>query len=736
MENLSGEQTSEQNQQASAQSTRTRLPPTAEQLAQFAASYNETKQKSKASEPFSKEEEAPARRMDAPQSTGIRNQRSLAITAADQIQSALPALSGSSQEQSTADANPSDDNHIQPMASALSTNPDLREQLREEIRKEVRKEFELLCESRLAKRTAEVEAYWRAKREERTKEVESYWKEKLREAVSKNQDQNTRDLLEEIEKLNARLEKGPRLIKAAEERGRRQGELDGFNKLSQNPELKPSQDRLNFDFLMKEKDKEIAEVEAARDNWFRDARIYSQETNAKIQHQDKQIQELQAQVQNPPSQPPPVPNNEDALIAAGRELQGRFDNQTQAFASLQKKCSQQAVDLANLRARLEHMSQESSNRDQQLDAQSAQLKKLSDELDKKTQEVSILRRESDRKTVELNDSSKELEEKTREISDLREKRQENLEELEENRQQAKAQAEEIASIQTRHNDSESSNKEKDKKIASLRELLDSSSAPKSSNADPEEIKLLKEQLAQIQSLLNEERSENASLRNHQARREAEDLLASPETGNAAPSEANLQLVQEVLEKERGKIEVEISRRENRVSATLASLQEKERERRQMLVEELDRKDSELYDAQKKVRELQQQLVASSSLHSSQSPPQASPISTNPSPPVLPTFLAAEPSPSPRRLRFLAPRSLLIVVLIFFLTFFAPFFYSLANPGLEHEPVGLTSREDRMNWETCRLAAWERDEGVPTHEESWRRTQEVGQMEDWAQWMTG
>lgn len=727
MENLSGEKTSEQNQQASVQSTHTRLPPTAEQLAQFAASYHETKQKRKASEPFAKEEEAPARRMDAPHLTGIHNQRSLAITAVDQIQSVLPALSGSSQESSTADANPSDDNQIRPMTSAFSTNPDLREQLREEVRKE----FELLCDSRLAKRTAEVEAFWRAKREERTKEVESYWKEKLREAVSKDEDQNTRDLLEEIEKLKARLEKGPRLIKAAEERGRRQGELDGFNKFSSNPELKLSQDRLNFEFLMKEKDKEIAEVKTARDNWFRDARIYSQETNAKIQDQDKQIQQLQAQVQNPPSQPPSAPSNAEALIAAGRELQGRFDNQMQEFAILQEKCNQQAVDLANLTARLEQKSQESSNRDQQLDTQSAQLNKLSDELDKKTQEVSILRRESDQKTVALNDSSKELEEKTREISDLREKRQKNLEELEENRQQAKARAEEIASIQTRHNDGESSNKEKDRKIASLRELLDSSSGPKPSSSDLEEIKLLKEQLAEIQSLLNEARSENDSLRDHQARSEAEDPLASSEMGNAAPSEANLELVQEMLEKEREKIEVENSRRENRVSATLARLQEKEREKRQMLVEELDSKDAELYDAQKRVRELEQQLLdPSSSSNSSQSPPQASPISINPSQPILPAPLAAEPSPPPRRLRHF------MVVLIFFLTFFAPFFYSLANPGLENELVGLTSRKDRMNWETWKLAAWERDEGVPTNEESWRRTQEVGQMGDWGPWGAG
>lgn len=191
MDNGSGEQTSEQDQQASAQSTQMQLPPTAEQLTQFTASYHETRQKRKASEPFATEEEAPARRMEAPQSTGIHSQRSLAITAVDQIQTVHPALSGSSQDLSTADANLIDDDHIQPMTSALSTNPDLREQLREEIRKEL----ELLCDSRLAKRTEDLETFWRGKREERMKEVESYWKQKLREAVSKDKDQNTRGSL-------------------------------------------------------------------------------------------------------------------------------------------------------------------------------------------------------------------------------------------------------------------------------------------------------------------------------------------------------------------------------------------------------------------------------------------------------------------------------------------------------------------------------------------------------------
>lgn len=236
MENKSEDQRCEQGEQTPTQTTRPRPQPTAEQLARFAAADHKTKQKRKAQEPFALGVEAPARRMQAPQSSGIHNHRFLP-----------PASSGSQQqEQTTISAN----QYFQCQASAATppTNPG------QNLREEIRKELELAHQSNLAKRTAEVEAFWRAKRDERTKEVENYWKGKLEEAISQRTDDKMRELNEEIEKLKGRLEKGPALINAAEERGRRQGELDGYNKLSLNPELKPGQDRLNFDFLMKEKD--------------------------------------------------------------------------------------------------------------------------------------------------------------------------------------------------------------------------------------------------------------------------------------------------------------------------------------------------------------------------------------------------------------------------------------------------------------------------------------------------
>lgn len=569
MENPAGEQPREQGQQVSDESTRTQPTPAAGQLAEFAAANHQTRQKRDAPEPFAQEIETPVRRTEAPQSTGILNQRFLPSSSAvselqvqtttpvNESHSALLAACASNQELSSSDVNLNDYDRIQPMTSTLRTTACIREQLREEIRKEM----ELLYESRLAKRTLELETMWRGKREERTKEVENYWKQKLAEAMSNGRGE-TRELHEEIDKLKKRLDKGPGLIKAAEERGKRQGELDGFNKLSLHPELKPSQDRLNFDFLMKEKDKKLAELETARGNCLKDARIYSEETNAKLREKDQEIQRLSAQAQTQPS-----PNQSKSL----------------------------------------------------------------------------------------------------------------------------------------HQD---------------------------------KLELLESQLAECESLLDAARSENASLRDNQAGNELEGHPANSEGGSAG---ADAELMKAMLEEERDINEAENSRQGSRLNAALEGLRETDQGGRKMLMNELENKDVELYDAQKKIRELEQQLLAFLSLQFSQSSTspldtlpssQAMPISTQPSPPTFPTSPTAVSSSRLERSRFSALRNLLIVIVILFLAFFVLHLQSLANSGSEYELVDPISRDDRIQWEAWELANWERNEGVPTYEESWRRTQEVRQMGDW------
>ena len=695
MENQFREQPRESGEQTQAQPTRP--PPTAQQLAAFAVANHRTRQKREAPEAFAPEIEAPARRTQAPRSTGVHKQRFLpASNIAPQEQGQaiiLTDLTPHPEENEVISQALDDHDRSQLVLPALVTSPhqessviaatqdqahaDLRDQLREEIRKEM----ETLWESRLAKRTSEVENVWRAKREERTNVVEEYWKQKLAEAHSHHShgiDDEPSALREEFEKLKKRLAKGPGLIKAAEERGKRQGELDGFNKFSLNPDLKPSQDRLNFDLLMKDKDKELAEMKALRDNWFKDARKFSEETNAMLRDKNLEIQRLQAQIQSQQTQQSIAQDNTDALIAEGRTLQIHLENQTQELASLRGQCNQPSADLAGLRGLLNQKSQESSERGRQIGIKSAELSLMAEELRKKTEEVSSLRGETDRKSIELNE---EVNNKSEEIEKLREERHQDSQELSNYRRQVEEQFNEIATIRTQQVDSESSCQDKDRQIESLRELLYNSNRPQSTNSEQEEVKRLKNELAGTDSRLRAVEAENASLRDIHARIELESL---PTESPGETAESDVELVRVMLEKERTKNEEENSRREKRVTRTLESLEQAEQKRRQMLMEELEGKDAELFELRNEVRELNQKLLAAnqataaaSAVASSSQPSPPSPIKPS-SPPSSTSSAAGSRSwyqlprlPAIDTEVSISLRRLLIFLAIILLAFFHP-----------------------------------------------------------------
>ena len=102
MENQSGEQLREPGEQTQAQQTR---PPSTQQLAAFAAANHQTRQKREAPEAFAPEMEAPARRTQAPQSTGVHNQRflqALSIAPQEQGQAIIPADAAPHSEESEA----------------------------------------------------------------------------------------------------------------------------------------------------------------------------------------------------------------------------------------------------------------------------------------------------------------------------------------------------------------------------------------------------------------------------------------------------------------------------------------------------------------------------------------------------------------------------------------------------------------------------------------------------------
>lgn len=538
MEKLSETQRHEQGQQIQAQPWRPQ--PSAEQLSVVAA---QNKKKRKAPELSNLLVEDPLPRPESPQSTGVHNQLSLkqgqAINLAPNYHKHNPDI-------------------LMSEVSPDQANTELRQQLRKEIRKKMETEWE----SKLAEKPLDVENLWRNKLRKKAKEVEleteylcgkkrkqkieevvTHYKKKLEEAESHRNNDDMRALREEIDKLKKRLEKGPSLIKAAEERGRREGELEGYNKISLNPDLKPSQDRQNFDYLMKEKHKELADVKAARDSLFNDARKFGEETNAKIRARDQEIQRLQAELQAQPTQQPRAPDNTNALIAEGRALQVRFDSQMQELHSLRENYDQQATNMIKLLDLFQKKSEESSNHERQSDIKSKELSLQSEELRRSTEEVSSLRRENNQKCVQLKEISEQLAKTWGQLKQQRGEHYKNWLELGVYERQIKAQSNEIASLRarhqrvevqseetaslrSRHGDSKFSKQgeEKDRIIASLRELLHKSNPHQSTIYSQEEAKLLRRRLAKGDSKLVESESrlnaaliENASLRQNQDR---------------------------------------------------------------------------------------------------------------------------------------------------------------------------------------------------------------------------
>lgn len=545
MENLSEKQLREQGQQIQPQLKQTQ--PAAERLAAIAATDTQTK-KRKAPERFDQEIDHPPRRPEAPQSAGVHNRlfpSSSNIVSQQQGQTINSAEPSSNSHKGPAIALAPEHNDQNQERLLSEVNPDqANTELRRQLREEIRKEVELEWESRLANRTLETDNRWRKKWKEalkeieknhmqRFKEVEKYYQKKLAEVVLSGKDDNTstKALHDEIAKLKKRLEKGPGLIKAAQERGRREGELDGFNKLSLNPDLKPSQDRENFDYLMKKKNKELADMRAIMDSWFADARKFSEKTNADIRNKDQEIQQLQAQLETQTTQQRIAPDKMDALITEGQALQVRFDNQTLELLTLRQNYNKQAEKLVNLTTLLEQKSEESSQYKLQIGSKVVELSLYSEELRKGTEEVSSLRSENDRKSVELQGIREELAKTWGQLKKQRSEHNENWLELGVYERQIRAQSKEIASLNARHQqvkdnfakisgDGESSHQEKDRIIASLREFLEKSNHHQHIQSDHEKAKHLQRRLAKSESKLaksesrlNAALSQNASLQN-------------------------------------------------------------------------------------------------------------------------------------------------------------------------------------------------------------------------------
>ena len=580
--------------------------------------------------------------------------------------------------------------------------------------------------------------------------VQSMLREAFKEGRSEERQQN-QDKLDaaesKIEELRKRLD--PSKLMEAYDRGFREGGLEGYNKYSLNPETKASDDRLAFEKICKEKDQAIHNQNLTLAK-------YQEELIAKR----RLIQDLEQQAGISAPQTPTQQQSQNISSQQILDAEVRFSAQTQELAVTKSQNELMRADLGNwqvqwglITADLEKWKAAFSTKASQLDACQRQLDNAKRELNESKGEISRSAVTKSEEIGSLKAAAKELDELyttlTKEAAEtsaeLKSVKALN-EELKSNSKQAKDGKEEINALTSINNE-----------LAKLRGDLE---------------KTVARQAEEVQDLL----AENDELARKLKEREEEDERA-PLNPNNAPSQADEQQTEELgnlsaelaeetaaadselarimLERERAKAEADNSRREERITATLEGMEETEHRRRQMLIDELEDKDAQLYDAQKQIRELNEKLLAASpsqplqsptSAPSSSSPPAASPSPTI-QPPASPELSAltipAAGATSWFRLLCLpatyaqtnfSPRRLVIMLFIFLLTFLVPYLHSFSTrPATEDNEnsgqvaIEVLSAEDVMTISEAfenkrrRLLAWgmtnwERNERIARGEE--------------------
>ena len=258
-------------------------------------------------------------------------------------------------------------------------------------------------------------------------------------------------------------------------------------------------------------------------------------------------------------------------------------------------------------------------------------------------------------------------------------------------------------------------------------------------AEKEELtrKLRKREEEDIRALPNPDNTPRPRQADEEQAERIDDLLAElvPET-----AAADLELVRVMIERERVNTAAENARREHRITATLERMEETEQRRRQILIDELEVRDAQLYDAQKQITELTEKLLSASPtqpLQSIPSAPSSSAQSPSPSPTQPPPPTAAPSSPpqpkswfSLRRLVTAAatgfsPRRLLLFLFIFLLAFHSFYLRSPSRPSATED----TNNSTQVAIEVLPLPAEAAVSASEADEEMRRRVQAWG-MGNW------
>ena len=598
----------------------------------------------------------------------------------------------------------------------------------------------------------------------------------LREAFNEGRAEGRRESEVKLDEAETKVEElrkklDPSKLKAAYDRGWREGGIAGYNKYSLNPETKPSDDRLTFENICKEKDQAIHNQQMIMARYQKELMVRRQ-----------RIEMLERQVNFAIQQPPTQQQGQNISSQQISEAEARFGAQGQELAATRAQYELVRQDLTNwqvqwgmITADLEKWKAAFSTKAEQSDACQHQLDQSKRELKESKAKAHQLAVTDSIKTASLKAASEELEsklnvlsfdfnsldrlyttlaqvaaERSAEIDSIRAAN----EELTSNSERVQDGKEEINALTSINTD-----------LVKLREQLEETVARQAEEIQVFSLK--NEELAQKAKKREEEdarasqnRDEPPSQAMDQPTEETDDLPANLAQETAA---ADVELVCAMLERERGRSEAENRRREDRVTETLEAIRESERGRRQLLMDELEAKDAQIFDAQKQIRELSEKLLAASPSQSS--PPPATPSSSSPppetslspTPPPLPTVLTPPDAQSRSlfRLRRLpatgaeinfSPRRLLIILAIFLLAFLIPFLHSPSRPPSENITSGqvaiealpeveVRSREEafeegRRRWQAWAMTNWERTERIERGEGAGGQEEEYRPLPNW------
>lgn len=542
------------------------------------------------------------------------------------------------------------------------------------------------------------------------------------------------------------------ILREAFNGGRREGRRENEAKLDE-AEAKASEDRLAFEKICKEKDKGIHDQQMAM------AR-YQKELMARR----NRIQFLEQQASLGSPQPPSQQQGQNITGQQITDAENRFSAQWRELEATRAQNERIRGDLANwqvqwglITTELEKWKAAFSAKAEQLDSCQRQLGLSDGELQESIAKANELAAAKSDMTGRLKAATEELESKLSVLSfdfnsldRLYTRLAQVAAERSAETNSVKALDEELESTSQQVDDGKdviNALTSKNNELTKLREQLE-----EKVGRQAEEIEGLSEKNQELKQELKEREEEDARApRNHQP---SPDQAIDQTTGGVddlptnlaqEAAAAELELVREGLERERRAIEAESLRRENRATAALDEMGETERRRRQLLIDELEDKDAQLYDAQMQIRELTERLLAASPPQPPPTPPSAPPSlpsspphppETSPTIPTLPVAQPQRPSRPPHipatvtRTNF-SPRRILIILAIFLLAFLLPFLRSFSRPASEDinsrqitikvlpevEVVsrGVDYEERRRQWRAWAMGNWERNERIASGE---------------------